>query len=194
MARYKTFNIEETLDKAMLLFWQKGYEATSIRDLTQAMGISRSSLYDTFGDKHQIYVSALNRYRAIEYAQLTEILNKGNSIKVAFEQLLSIMLDNLLGDEQNRGSFVANAMVEHGSHDPIIAALVTEYSAEIYRLFGELFAQAQSAGEMSTHHSPQALAHFFLHSLYGLYVAARFNPDRTLLEDVTAVMLAIFDK
>ena len=62
MARTKCFNRDEALEKAMQAFWAKGYEATSVQDLVDCMGINRGSLYDTFGDKHQLFLEALDQY------------------------------------------------------------------------------------------------------------------------------------
>ena len=62
MARTKEFDRDAALDRAMHVFWKKGYEATSLPDLLQAMGIARQSLYDTFGEKHALFMAALERY------------------------------------------------------------------------------------------------------------------------------------
>ena len=75
MARRKEFDRDEALHKAMEVFWSRGYEATSVGDLVEHMGINRQSLYDTFGDKHSLYLAALDRYREVEGRKLFELLS-----------------------------------------------------------------------------------------------------------------------
>ncbi len=70
MARHKEFDQDEALQKAMEAFWARGYEATSMQDLVEHMGINRQSLYDTFGDKHSLFLKALDRYHEVETRKL----------------------------------------------------------------------------------------------------------------------------
>src|ERR1700730_2144482 len=76
MARQKEFDRDEVLHKAMEVFWSRGYEASSIQDLVKRMGINRQSLYDTFGDKHTLYLQALDRYREVEGRKIVELLEQ----------------------------------------------------------------------------------------------------------------------
>ena len=96
MARSKEFNEEEALDKAMEIFWKQGYEKTSIQDLVDQMGIHRRSLYDTFGDKHSLFVQTLERYESLIAAQIrnqiTEEMTTVESIRKIFE--LAVYSDN----------------------------------------------------------------------------------------------------
>src|SRR3981081_3787453 len=74
MARHKEFDRDEALHKAMEVFWSRGYNAASIQDLVKHMRINRQSLYDTFGDKHALYLLALDRYREVEGRKIVELL------------------------------------------------------------------------------------------------------------------------
>ena len=82
MARHKQFDQDEALLKAMEVFWSRGYEAASIQDLVRHMGINRQSLYDTYGDKHALYLLALERYSEVESRRLIDLLERNGSVKI----------------------------------------------------------------------------------------------------------------
>jgi len=94
----------------MEVFWSRGYEAASIRNLVEHMGINRQSLYDTFGDKHALYLQALDRYQAVEMRKVFELLENANSVKKALRQLFSGVAEGSLCQGQQRGCFMGNAM------------------------------------------------------------------------------------
>src|SRR5712671_3105788 len=112
MARQKEFNREEALQKAMEVFWSRGYEAASIQDLVKHMGINRQSLYDTFGDKHALYLQALDRYSALEGRKLLLLLEGDGSVKRALRRLFAGVVEGSLCAGERRGCFMGNAMSE----------------------------------------------------------------------------------
>src|ERR1700738_300379 len=99
MARQKEFDREEALHKAMEVFCTRGYQAASIQDLVKHMGINRQSLYDTFGDKHALYLQALDRYREIEGRKLFELLERPGPVKNKLRQLFQGLVDGSLCEE-----------------------------------------------------------------------------------------------
>src|ERR1700716_2408121 len=103
MARQKEFDREEALYKAMEVFWSRGYEAASIQDLVRHMGINRQSLYDTFGDKHALYLQALDLYRQVETSKLFELLERRGSVRRALRQLFAGVVEGSACDGQRRG-------------------------------------------------------------------------------------------
>src|SRR5215207_11169722 len=101
MARHKEFDRDEALQRAMEVFWARGYGATSVGNLVRHMGINRQSLYDTFGDKHALYLQALDRYREVEGRQMFELLERPGSVKKALRQLFEGIVDgSLCGGER----------------------------------------------------------------------------------------------
>src|ERR1700758_1767481 len=109
MARTKDFDEDEVLAKAMNLFWLKGYNATSMQDLVDGLGISRSSLYDTFGDKHALFVRSLENYRQGVALKMQNILNEAPTAKDAVRGLLDLTTRELLSDAEHKGCFLVNA-------------------------------------------------------------------------------------
>src|SRR5215216_2939123 len=122
MARHKEFERDEALQKAMEVFWGRGYEATSVGDLVEHMGINRQSLYDTFGDKHALYLQALDRYREVEGRKMFELLERPGSGKRALRQLFAGVVAGSLCAGERRGCFVGNAMSERAGRCPETAA------------------------------------------------------------------------
>src|SRR6187402_2610436 len=102
MARTKDFDEKEVLKKAVYLFWDKGYNGTSMQELVDGLGISRSSLYDTFGDKHQLYLKALESYKQTQAAIRDRILNGAVPAKAAIRQLLDMIIHEMIHDEQQK--------------------------------------------------------------------------------------------
>src|SRR5467141_1819369 len=112
MGRHKEFDRAEALHKAMEVFWSRGYEAASIQDLVGAMGINRQSLYDTFGDKHSLYLSALETYRQEQEQNLLALLDPPGSIKQKLQMVCDKVIEESVTDKTHRGCFMNNAFVE----------------------------------------------------------------------------------
>src|SRR5918999_1970317 len=100
MARHKEFDRDEALQRAMEVFWSRGYEAASVGELVKRMGINRQSLYDTFGDKHSLYLQALDRYREVEGRKMFELLERPGSVKRALRQLFGSVVECALGEKE----------------------------------------------------------------------------------------------
>jgi TetR/AcrR family transcriptional repressor of nem operon len=193
MARTRAFDETEALDQAMALFWEQGYEATSVRDLTARAGISSSSLYATFGDKHDVYLAALARYRAIEREQFAALLSASRAVRPTLEDMFAELIDMLLADEGNRGSFSLNAAVELGGRDPAIAASLRAHFDDVCALLAGRLAEAQASGEIPSRHSAVDLARYLLFGVYSLATMVKVYPDRAHLERMAALLLAILD-
>ena len=120
MARTKDFDEDEVLQKAVCLFWHKGYNGTSMQDLVDGLGISRSSIYDTYGDKHALFVKTLQRYEESVYEKVVEIVNQTAPAKEIIKQLLNFITSELLNDEQHKGCFLVNAAIEVADQPKLI--------------------------------------------------------------------------
>src|SRR5215213_1374460 len=116
MARPAEFDRTKIVEKAMNQFWEKGYEATSVQDLTEAMGIKPGSLYNSFQDKHTLFLEALDRYRATEGSYLFEQLAKSKSGKQGITIFFEGLVDQLVSDPDNRACFILNSTLEMASH------------------------------------------------------------------------------
>lgn len=193
MARTKAFNEDAALDRAMALFWEQGYEATSVRDLIARAGISSSSLYATFGDKHNVYGAALDRYRAGEREQFAEILNASQAIRPTLRTIFSDLIDMLLAGGV-RGSFTLNAAIELGGRDPDITTQLRAHFDDLCDLLAGRLLSAQVSGEITSEWPADELARYLLFGLYSLATMVKVYPDRERLEGMAAMILAMLER
>ncbi|MDQ3377177.1 MAG: TetR/AcrR family transcriptional regulator [Actinomycetota bacterium] len=187
MPRTKQFEPQEALDAAMHLFWRKGYGATSMRDLLDAMCIGRGSFYDTFGDKHALFLAALDRFEEARTSWFDEAL-EGSGLD-GIEEVFRRTVDGLVGFEPRRGCFLANTAVELAPHDAEAAARISRYVRRTEEAFTGALVRAQGAGEIPAEGDPKVLARFLVSNLHGLRVLARAGSDRRTLEDAARVAL-----
>ena len=187
MARTKEFEPIAALDAAMELFWRKGYEAASMRELLDAMGIGRGSFYDTFGDKHTLFLSALDRFQKGRTSWVEEAL-RGEGLG-GIEEVFRRSLDGLFQFQPRRGCLLANSAVELAPHDPDVAARISSYIRRTEDAFQGALERARDRGEMHSDSDPRALARFLVNTLHGLRVLARAGTDRETLEDTVRVAL-----
>ena len=187
MARTKEFEPLAALDAATELFWRKGYEAASMRELLDAMGIGRGSFYDTFGDKHTLFLSALDRFQEVRTSWVEDVL-RGEGLD-GIEEVFRRSLDGLFQFQLPRGCLLANSAVELAPHDPEVAARISGYIRRTEDAFRGALVRARDRGEIPSDSDPRALARFVVNTLHGLRVLARAGTDRETLEDTVGVAL-----
>ncbi len=191
MARHKEFDRGEALHKAMEVFWSRGYEAASVQDLVRHMGIKRQSLYDTFGDKHALYLQALDHYSEVESRKLFEILENGASVKGSLRQLFAGVVEGSLCAAERRGCFTGNAMSELAGRCNETAAMTTSNMTTMEEAFYRALLRGKREGELKGVHRPRAVARFLFCGLQGLSLMAKAAPNREVLEDVVKVTLSV---
>lgn len=189
MARPKAFDEDQALEGALNLFWAKGYEATSIQDLVDQLGINRQSLYDTFGGKEALYHAALKRYCLQATVPLALHLRGPAPLRKALHQLFQDTLDHLFSD--GHPCLLAQAALERAQVDPGAKVFVNHGFRDARGLFVERIIRAQSEGEVGLHHDPKALAYFLHNALQGLQITARAGASRADLEAAVRVTLSV---
>jgi TetR/AcrR family transcriptional regulator, transcriptional repressor for nem operon len=193
VARTKEFDPDAVLQKALELFWERGYEATSMADLVQHLGIARASIYATYGGKHDLYVKALERYQQNRDPALVEALSQPGPALPAVRSLVEAYAQESLRDRRRRGCMVVNAAVEVMPRDPQIARRVETSWDTLETALTSALTRARAQGEISADKDPRALARFLLVLMQGLRVLGRAHPDAGRLRDATAQALAVLD-
>jgi TetR/AcrR family transcriptional regulator, transcriptional repressor for nem operon len=188
MARPREFDPDTALESAMQVFWAKGYEATSLDDLCDATGLSRSSLYAAFGDKRDLLLQSLERYSDRGAARFEAALAVP-PIRIALRKLLDDFIDQIVAGPGRRGCFIGNCAAELARGDREAMARVRHSLARNEAIFGAALLQAKARGELPASADPEALARFLTSGFQGLRLVGKANPDRAVLEDIASVML-----
>ena len=191
MARHKEFDRDEVLHKAMEVFWSRGYEAASIQDLVKHMGINRQSLYDTFGDKHSLYLQTLDCYREVEGRRMFELLGQPGSVKKTLRLLFEGVIERALCDRQRRGCFMGNAASELAGRCKETAARTGSNMTTTEEAFYRALLRGKKEGELKHVRDLRAVARFLCSSLQGLALMAKATRDRKTLEDIVKVTLSV---
>ena len=188
MPRTREFNETEVLERAMETFWSKGYEATSLQDLISAMGISKSSFYETFGSKHELLLSAIENYVETQAQDIVRLLDGEPSGKKAVEKLFIASIEC-----DGQGCFLCNCAVEISQRDPAAAAIVIRGMERIEEAFYRAVVRGQEAGEISTSRDARALARYLVNSENGLMVMAKANREREVMADIVKTVLSVLE-
>jgi len=191
MARRKEFDPDRALDNAMRLFWHAGYENTSLEDLMHAMGIARQSLYDTFGDKHSLYLKALTHYRDQTNREMQKMLDGIPSVRDGFRKLL-FGLAGETREQHERGCLLLSANLQRDPKDAVMRDFLQDNQTRVEAIFAKALQRAKNEGELSIQQDPAALARFFVVTIQGMRAMARLESDRKALEQVANVALAVF--
>jgi len=193
MARTKDFNEEEVLEKALNIFWQKGYSGTSMQDLVDGLGISRSSMYDTYTDKYSLFIKSLERYREKTAGEMMQMINQSASPKAVIKKIFQSVVDESLFDKVQRGCFMVNTCVENSTHDKAVAKIVNENMQDVEEAFYHAIKKGQETGEITTRNDARALARFIINNINGIRISAKAGADKKVYEDVMKVTLSVLE-
>jgi TetR/AcrR family transcriptional repressor of nem operon len=188
MVRPREFDPENALDSALQVFWAKGYEATSLDDLSEATGLNRSSLYGTFGNKRALYFSVLERYVRNGCAHIAEQLDH-QPVQQAFTMFVQSLIDEIVAGPGRRGCFIGNCAAELVRRDRHAAGNVQEGLRSIESTFAAALERARAQGELPAEADVPGLARYLTSGIQGLRLVGKANPDRAALEDIARWML-----
>ncbi|NET37052.1 MAG: TetR/AcrR family transcriptional regulator [Cyanothece sp. SIO1E1] len=192
MAGVKQFDQTDVLDRAMTVFWQRGYEATSIRDLTAATGLGRGSLYGAFGDKEGLFLAVLDHYEQSIQAQLGACLQNTDP-KVAIASLFEQMVTRMSTGIYPAGCLNTNTTLECPSESDLINRTIAERLGKIESSIYEVLLRAQTQGSLPVGVDIRALSRFFLAISQGIAVLNKTFADPSVIKDVAKVINGFWD-
>lgn len=187
--RPRNFDPDLALENAMQAFWTQGYEATSLQDLLDATGLSKSSLYECFGSKQRLFEAAFTRYFDGRATRMHERLAHSPSALAFIHECLLSVLDDF-GCDRPRGCMLVNVANEFSTGNPAVMRLVQLATRRFRGVFEQAFAQAQACGEISAERSPAALALYMHCTMSGLRTQAKSGLARQDLLAVIETMMA----
>ena len=189
MPRTKEFDVDEVLDHAMQTFWEQGYECTSVQDLLDATGLSRSSLYESFGNKHDLYLAALDRYRQREAERLAERLASAPTASGAIREVFEEAASACIGD--GRGCFLVNATVERARSDDATERRMRASLQGMEEAFAAAVERGQHEGCVDSSLDPASAARFLVTTYRGLHATAHLRADRSATRDVVDTVVGV---
>jgi TetR/AcrR family transcriptional repressor of nem operon len=193
MPRTKAFDEQQVLEKAVDLFWRKGYHATSMQDLVDNLGINRASLYGTYGDKKQLFERALSCYQTGNTTFIKSFLSAQPDVKTGIQQLFNYVIEQATSNGERRGCFVVNTTTEMATKDAQIAATLRENQLAFEATLHEYLRTGQQEGQLSKklnlHHISGLLYTLFV----GIQVVSKTEPDPNKLNSIIGTALAALD-
>ncbi|WP_372009091.1 TetR/AcrR family transcriptional regulator [Paenibacillus chitinolyticus] len=191
MGRIREFDEDQVLDAAMQLFWEKGYEATSLSDLTSRMGIQRPSIYSAFGGKKELFEAALRKYTMTRASLIRAKLQSNPSVKEGFRTFFEDVIVEEYAENPRKGCFCINTMVELAPHDEKFEILTREHQMYLAVIFEETIERGVQSGELKIGVNAKALSQALLVSLIGLTVLIKSRPERSFIDNSIEVILTL---
>ncbi|WHY58537.1 TetR/AcrR family transcriptional regulator [Peribacillus simplex] len=191
MARSKEFDEKAVLRKAMELFWEQGYEKTSMQDLVDHMGIHRRSIYDTFGDKRSLFLASLNHYEELIVNEMERIISSTSSIKQTIRDVFMFILNSI--EQYPKGCLSVNAAIELSLLDKEIGRIVTKMFNRTEDMFNNLIKRGQTNGELSKEIDSDNTSRFLHNNLVGIRVLIKTNYNKKELEGIITLALSVLD-
>ena len=188
MPRPKSFDRDEVLERAMNLFWDRGYGATSIQDLENHVGINRVSLYREFGSKHDLFLAALDNYRDEAMTSGLALLTSSSDGLASIRRFFEMTLEAL--EEGNwRSCLMSNSASELARHDRGTARRTEEHMARVEEAFLSALTRARGLGELASDADLPSLAQYLTTVQHGLGLMGKATADRTRLRNTVDVIL-----
>ena len=184
-----SYDPDKALDAAMHLFWEQGYEATSISDLMEVMGLSKSSLYQRFGGKKELFLQCMGRYTEEVGARLRIRLDQADSGLAFIQELLLHSATEAEGKECRRGCLLMNTACEFAQQDPDIAARIGNGFEGLQVILRLAVLRSQKEGEINASLNADGLAGFLMSTIAGLKTVVKGGADEHQVREIVAISL-----
>ncbi len=191
MARPREFDEERALDRAMRVFWTQGYEGTSLHDLLQAMEISKSSFYETFGSKRDLFMRSLEHFDATQALHAVTKLDADVPVKTIIAEMFAVIIDRAVN--QKHGCMFGRSAVELSHRDPVVRKRAAAGIRSVEDTFHKAVLRGKKSGELSKHCEARLLARSLTATFYGLQVMGNANVPQKVLKDVVSAALKELD-
>lgn len=191
MAGKKVFDEVKVLDKAMNLFWRKGYNSTSAQDLVDELGISRSSLYNAYGDKHSLFIKSLLKYRKEWIEPAIEGANSTTDAEQYIKSLFDFIKKETFDLNQTKGCFWVNTAIELSPSDSEVTVIAKKIMTDMENAFYKAIKTGQKQGIFTTSQTARSLAKFVFNAISGLRVNVKLDANEKTFDIVTNICLSV---
>jgi len=173
----------------MRLFWRKGYAATSVQDLIETLHLSRSSLYDTFGDKRTLFLEALKFYGE-RVISITEHTLKTSSSPIAgIQAIFDGLIDGIGQEPGSLGCFMVNSVAELVPYDPDVTKLATEFADGLQQLLKTALTEASVQNILTKRQTPEQFASYVYNTIQGIRILIKSGATREQVQAISAITL-----
>lgn len=193
MAGVRQFDTDRVVEEAMNLFWERGFEATSMQDLTEALGVGRGSLYTAFGSKDGLYRAALAHYLDLMGSAMLRTLEEGGDVRTTIRNALLGRLVVAADDPARRGCMLVNAACERLPGDVRTRQTVLEVTSANRDTLEQALAEAVARGEITPAFDPRSLAAFLVACLTGMLVSSKIGTDLASLTRTVDIAMSTLD-
>ncbi|WP_170284033.1 TetR/AcrR family transcriptional regulator [Flagellimonas olearia] len=193
MPRVKQFDEAEILNKAMELFWEKGFHATSMQDLVSHLGINRASLYDTFGSKEALFQNAVEHYIEVSGSCIRTLFAVENDVRVGLKKLFDMAINESLCDLSKKGCFVVNTTTELIPGDAAIQEMLQKNRENMEAVFVDYIQKGIDKGQIDAFKNAQDVGLMFFGLYNGLRVLAKVDPTSESLKKMATAGLSILN-
>ena len=173
----------------MRLFWRKGYAATSVQDLIETLHLSRSSLYDTFGDKRTLFIEALKLYSERVISGIARTLNESPSPIAGIQKVVDDLVAGAGSETGALGCFMVNSVAELVPYDPDVTKIATMYADALQRLFTTVLTQARSQDMLTKKQTPEQLAAYVFNMIQGMRILIKSGATKEQVQAISAITL-----
>lgn len=182
MPRTPTFDRDAKIEEAMEVFWEQGYEATSVQDLVDHLELNRSSLYNAFGGKHELYLEALDRYRKKGIERLRRQLQDASTAMKGIRQAFMAVAERATAS--CCGCFTTNAAVECAPSDACTQERARESFGQMRTLFRAAVEEAQEEEAIDASRDAEALGRHLTNAYNGIHLTAKTEPPDAVVQDI----------
>ena len=189
MGRDKKYDRDDVLDKATGLFWQNGYQATSMADIVRVTGLNTASMYKEFGDKNGLFEGVLQYYRKNIMAPRIEILTNSPNMK-GVEAFLKNVVDGAT-KETYRGCLMMNHLAQKHTISPDAMRLIEDFTTTTERLVEAALRNAQADGDLAAGKDPAALASYIMCCIHGMVLYGRHQKKKAALQRIHGTILQV---
>lgn len=184
MPRTEDFNRDEVLHKAQHAFWLKGFNGTSMQDLVDATGLNRSSIYNSFGSKMELYRESLKKYQKESSGLFEKAASKDRSALETIGLLFLYTLDDMQKDKEGKGCMLINCATEMSNQDVELRKLLQANQTSMVSHFEELVIRGQEEGSIRRDEKSSALAHYLTSSFQGFRITGMNTSETAVLKSI----------
>jgi TetR/AcrR family transcriptional regulator, transcriptional repressor for nem operon len=193
MPKVKMFNPDAALEKAKDIFWQKGFNATSMQDLIDGMQISRQSLYDTFGNKQDLFDKCLTTYQKEAIKNNCAILDGNKNAKAIIQDFFDFLVESIVMDTDTKSCFIINTLMENIPNNSEAQNIIVRNFEELENAIFKVLEKGKANNDYTSKFSIPELTNHFITAMHGIKVVGKIKKDKATLDNLVRTALCVFN-